>query len=146
MENRFIGRRIAQLSRSIKRTVDSEYLNRINIGLTVEEGMLVERIGRFGGKAQTKQLLDAMKVSKSTLSEVLSSLERKGYIVYARASSDKRRKNVVLTQKGQEHVERTVRVFSEFEDRLIKGISEEDLLTIERVYHRMLLNLGEEGE
>lgn len=146
MENRFIGRRIIQLSRSIKRTVDSEYLNRINIGLTVEEGMLVERIGRFGGKAQTKQLLDEMKVSKSTLSEVLSSLERKGYIVYARTSSDKRRKNVVLTQKGQEHVERTVRIFGEFEDRLIKGISEEDLLAIERVYHRMLLNLGEEGE
>ena len=145
MENKEIGRKIRHLARVIKKTADAECMNQINIGLTTMEGMAVFHIGHLGGQAQTQDILSTLRISKSTLSELLSSLEKKGYLVYARVSSDKRKKNIVLTEKGQDHIERAKKIFTEFEGKITEGLDEKDLEAFERVYQKILANIGEES-
>ena len=146
MENQFLGRKIRRLSRAIRKAVDANCLGKINLDLTAEEGMIVSRIGMLGGKVETKELLENLQVSKSTLSEVLSSLKNKEYIAYEKEQEDKRKKTIVLTEKGNEHVERANKVFQEFEETLSAGIQEEDREAFDRLYHQILKNLEEEGE
>ena len=145
MENKQIGRKVRHLARALKKTADAECMNQINLDLTTMEGMTVFRIGRLGGTVQTSELLSVLRISKSTLSELLSSLEKKGYLVYAQTTSDKRKKSIVLTQKGQEHIERANKIFTEFEKKITEGIDEKDLEAFERVYLKMLMNIGEES-
>ena len=140
-----VGRKIRHLSRVLKKAADQECENHINVGLTAMEGMMLFRIGNQGVKVETKDLLAQFRLSKSTLSELLSSLEKKGYLVYVQSAADKRKKCVVLTEKGQQHVQNAHKVFADFEKRLLQDVEEKDLEAFERIYQKILANLGEES-
>ena len=88
-----------------------------------------------------KELQEIFVLSKATISETLSGLESKGYIAVAQSEKDKRRKDIVLTPKGDSYVKNAHRKFNKLQESLVADIDEKDVETFKRVLEKMGENL-----
>lgn len=83
----------------------------------------------------------AFGISKATVSAILKSLRKKGYLVMEGDGKDDRRKRLVLTEKAygmQQEIETVLRKRGE---DMCEGISRQELKATEQVLCRMLSNL-----
>ena len=79
---------------------------------------------------------------KSTISETLSSLEERGYILFEVNPEDRRQKYLRLTEKGLARFEGVLVLFSQAEEKMTEGLSKEDIATYLRVCEQIRRNLG----
>ena len=88
-----------------------------------------------------KELQEIFVLSKATISETLSALENKEYIVVTQSLKDKRRNDIVLTPKGESYVRNAHRRFNKLQESLVADIDENDVQTFKRVLEKMGENL-----
>lgn len=88
-----------------------------------------------------KELQEIFVLSKATISETLSALEAKEYISVAQSEKDKRRKDIVLTPKGELYVKNAHKKFNKLQESLVADIDEDDVKTFKRVLEKMGENL-----
>jgi MarR family 2-MHQ and catechol resistance regulon transcriptional repressor len=72
------------------------------------------------GELQMRALRNRLRLSKATLSEVVTTLQSRGLVARRRLRSDRRAANVVLTVRGREIVER---LFPEHSRRVADAFS-----------------------
>lgn len=89
------------------------------------------------------ELAKALEVSTATVTVSLKKLERDGYIEKTTQEDDTRAKFVKLTEKGEEIVGKSQEIFEYVDKRAIEGISEEELLVLQKCLKRMYKNLEE---
>ena len=88
-----------------------------------------------------RELAEAVRVSPSTLSASLKSLESNGYIARHVDASDGRVKRISITQKGRDSVERVRAAFELVDHQLYAGFTPEEVEQVKSAYRRMLDNL-----
>jgi DNA-binding MarR family transcriptional regulator len=66
-----------------------------------------------------------LEADKMMVSEVLRTLEKKGYVIRVSHPSDKRAKSLIVTKKGLEIVERAVQLAAEFDDKFFSPLGDE---------------------
>ncbi len=80
-----------------------------------------------------------------TISITLRAMEADGYVERKIDENDKRQVNVYLTPKGKRHDEKMRNCVNEFENKAMRGFTEEEKETLENLLTRMKDNLsGEE--
>ena len=92
-----------------------------------------------------KDLEENLKISKAAISEVLTSMEKNGFIEKINDTSDARRKRVVLsseTKKVHEDIEKKI---DKLNDNLLDGISDDDLNIFIKVINKLKDNMKKEG-
>ena len=92
-----------------------------------------------------KDLEENLKISKAAISEVLTSMEKNGFIEKINDTSDARRKRVVLsseTKKVHEDIEKRI---DKLNDNLLDGISDDDLNIFIKVINKLKDNMKKEG-
>jgi len=80
-------------------------------------------------------------ISKATISAILKSLKKKGYLIMEEDARDDRRKRLVLTEKALEMQPEIEAALRKRGESMCKGISKEELMITEQVLCRMLENL-----
>lgn len=90
-----------------------------------------------------KELEDNLNIGKSTLSEILRTMEKDGLV--ERVSSG-RCKKIVMTEKSAQIDKIITRQIEETEEKLKKGISEEDVEQFICTIRKMIENMKEENE
>lgn len=82
-------------------------------------------------------------VNKSTISEVLFTMEKNGLIERAASSLDARSKNIVLTELSLQRFDEMKRVISKMNESLTKNIQKDDLSVFLSVLEQMKENMEE---
>ncbi len=73
----------------------------------------------------------------------LKKLERDGYIQKTTKKDDSRAKFVSLTEKGEDVVARSREIFAYMDQSVIRGFSEEELVTLRKFLKQMYDNVKE---
>ena len=85
--------------------------------------------------------VDEFKICRSTVTNILKLMEKKGYIRRESVPYDARLKKLVLTDTGRELHEKTKDMIDMLEEQTVEGISKEDLDTFYRVIDQVKNNV-----
>lgn len=87
-----------------------------------------------------KYLCDKTSLDKSTLTGVLSRLERDDYICRVTDEKDKRASRIILTGKDRSFLDRIPQISDDMNNIFYDGFSDEEILLFEEMLERILLN------
>lgn len=88
-----------------------------------------------------KDLEKYMKIRKSTASELVSRLERNGYVKTEKSEKDGRLKRLIVTEEGQEAHDRILCFLQAIDDQLVAGLTEEEVDTFVHLLNRLIQNM-----
>ena len=103
-------------------------------GCKIELNILNSLIG-------SKDIEAEFKICRSTVTNILKLMEKKGYIKRESVPYDARLKKLVLTDTGRELHEKTKDMIDMLEEQTVAGISKEDLDTFYRVIDQVKNNV-----
>ena len=139
MDERDIGLLIKRLADKIKISVDVLLKEQ---GLTFSQTMVVGFLcGQKDGKATQKEIEDHMQVSHPTVVGIVSRLEKNGFVTCYTDEKDRRNKIVCATDKALNTVDAMRVGRRQMEERLTKGLSEEELAEFRRMINLFCENL-----
>lgn len=116
--------------------------------LTTMHGWILGFLYRNEGRDIFQKDIEAeFQIGRSTVTNIVKLMEKKGYICRVAVPYDARLKKLVLTDTGRELQEATMHLIDELERKTVEGISEEDLETffevIDKLKENVKTNLGE---
>lgn len=85
----------------------------------------------------TTRLSELLGLKKASITQMLQSLEQKGYIGRKTSEYDKRSSIIKLTEKGQFLMRTEESVFSHFESKIHKSLTEDELLQLEHLLYKL---------
>ena len=91
---------VTMLGRSLGRRFKESYAPRLSINLSQLEAVCFDFISNRNCRSAS-DLVSEFNINKSTVSESLMSLEGKGLIKTSVSSEDKRKRDIVVTEKGR---------------------------------------------
>ena len=97
-----------------------------------------------GGQAPQCQLTAFLKVKPSTANGILDRLEEKGMVERSVSGADARRRFITLTEKGREQQALFRKNFRAAEERMLRGLTPEEVETVRSLLGRIIQNLEED--
>lgn len=91
-----------------------------------------------------KDIEQQLSINRATASKMLATMEKKGLIIREESAQDKRLKRIVLQPKALTYYENNRGLIDHLEEKMIEGISDDDLEAFERVYQKIRQNLEKE--
>lgn len=88
-----------------------------------------------------RQLSKLMHVKDSSVGRLLDRLERDQMIQRVRSKEDRRNVNILLTEEGKAKIKDLTPEGDKFNNKLIEGLTEEELRTFEKVMTTMVRNI-----
>ncbi|MCB0991344.1 MAG: MarR family transcriptional regulator [Acidimicrobiales bacterium] len=85
------------------------------------------------GEKETADLAAECDLAKGTLTGMLNTLERQGFVQRSRLDTDRRRVSVVLTDAGRATIEQTYPAFNDFEAKMLVGLDADDQRELARL-------------
>ncbi len=118
-------------------------LKRNNVGLTPEQFLLIDLLWNQGPMSQQK-LADTMQKDKNSITKIVDGLEKKGLIVRQRSETDRRSNTLILTPLAQQMKADAKEKGIFMLDRILDGISEDELRNFLTTLGKMLQNMSSE--
>lgn len=142
MKECYIGKETRKLSNQIYRRL-SHAISKVNPSLTVSQVWILNDLASHSGKyICQKDMEDWYTVRRSTMSQALSLLEKKGYISRSVSAEDARRKLLTITEKGEAVQKQLMALVREEEKSFVAGVSEEEYACFWRVLDQVQKNVG----
>jgi DNA-binding MarR family transcriptional regulator len=101
-------------------------------------------VALFGPK-KMKEIAEFLSTTKSNVTNVVDSLEKRGLVVREMDPVDRRTYRVVLTEKGKKIFEEILSNFESLLKSVLEKFSEEDLKVVSEGFNRMVEALSREG-
>lgn len=136
MNRHHIGYLIKSINDKLKTKADDD-LKRHN--LTLSQSRIVGFLTINGGKATQKEIEDFLNVSHPTVVGLVSRMEQNGMV--RSSDSDGRSKSVCLTEQATKIAKDMDETINERERKLLFGLSEEEVSSLEKTLTAMLNNL-----
>lgn len=99
------------------------------------QGHILHILTKNGCEPQQK-LLDILGIQPGSLSEILSKLEKKGYITKEKDPEDGRKTIILLTKEGEDSIE--LRNYQEHNNKLFDVLSDEEQDELRRLLIKLL--------
>lgn len=134
MEKVKLGLEIRQTSKAVKQYVQNEINENFkenDVHITLSEGMVLHYVDSHPDDVVTaKVLLKKYGLSKATMSQILTSLLRKGMIHYEVCKKDGRLKRIVLTKKAMQLQSDINTTLAESDDFFMEAFTQEESETL----------------
>ncbi len=88
-----------------------------------------------------KDIERVFEMRRSTASEILKLMERNGLITREAMETDGRLKKILLTDKAREYGDKLDEEFSRIENKIVEGVTEEELEQFYAVYDKIKGNM-----
>lgn len=127
--NQPLAFRIKSLNNQIRRLLERSAILNNDAELT---GMQYGFLGFIAGQDENtniyqKDIENRFNIRRSTASEMLKTMEKKGYIERVTDTNDTRLKRIIVTDKAKELNKETKANLEKLQKRLTKGISDKEL-------------------
>ena len=109
-------------------------------GVSVAEWAVLRRLWHEEGFTQV-DLADRMRVRKASLTSVLASLERKGFLRRIRRGEDRRKYHLFLTKRGRDLKEELLPIGVAINRKAVAGIDPEDAGLAVQILEKVIANL-----
>ena len=138
-----IGMEVRALSKYIGR-----YLNNIQsqYDITGPQGLILMYIYQTDEDVYQRDIEKFFNIRRYTATGLITSLEEKEYIIKESVMSDARLKKLVLTKKAKNAVSLVDTQVVQLEEKMLQGISEEEIQTFRKIIAKMTKNLLEDSE
>jgi DNA-binding MarR family transcriptional regulator len=94
-------------------------------------------------KISQRDLSNLMNVKDSSAGRLIDRLERDGFIERERNDADRRVIYIKLTEKGEQLISDLMPIGIQFNDDLLAGIDEQEIMIYEKVLKKMISNIAE---
>ena len=129
--NNLIFRKIGQIART----------NGVE-AVTPMHGWIMEYLYRNSDTPVFQRDIDReFSITRSTVTNILQLMERKGYIARQSVAQDARLKQLVLTEKGRQFHEDTMRAFHQTDEYVAGLLTEEENTELLRLLNKLYLGL-----
>jgi len=137
-----VGHEIKAISNLIKRHICNNHANGKCGNLSEIQGLIIGYLhnNRFKDVFQ-KDIEERFTMRRSTVTGVLQSMERNGYIIREKVPYDARLKKIILTEKAINLYNHVMQEIEKFEKRITKNVSEEELEVFIQVLNKFKKNL-----
>lgn len=115
-------------------------------GLTISQARALHVIGIHGGGMTQKELERELGVSHPTIVGLVSRMEENGFVCVAVDPGDRRNKIVSFAEKAHKHGIAIRYQRFEIDDRLLRGMTEEEIRETERLLNIMYHNIEDWDE
>ena len=120
-------------------------LREMGVPLTPEQFMLIDILWNQGEMSQ-QELADQMHKDKNSVTKLVDAIERKGFVVRRQNANDRRSNTLVLTEKAEILKPGAKQKGISILDKMLEGISEEELRTFLSTLHKLNANMVSEKE
>ena len=114
-----------------------------NIDITPVQGRILMFIDESKAVTATDIVERFKSINKSTLSEILNTMEKNDYISRSCSSGDSRKKNIELTNKSREIVSLLKKNFDRVAHRVVDDISKEEYENFKSILNKMERNIDD---
>ena len=139
-ENYRLGKYLLETSHQLKLYLDEAFGDSGLNGLQARILGFVEYNDWQGKDVYQKDIEAEFKIRRSSVSSVLDTMEKNGFIRRVSVLSDARLKKLVLTDKARQVGETHRNKISEFDAGLEAGLTEEELQTLKDLLSRVIGN------
>ncbi|TBL80000.1 MarR family winged helix-turn-helix transcriptional regulator [Paenibacillus thalictri] len=136
--------KLERMQRRIHRKFLSEWNAISPMKLTIHQAIVLQTLAR-GGLHTVTELADIVCISCGGLTILCDKLEEKGLVVRVRDETDRRLVNMQITDQGRKLVQSIVGLKGELVERMLDGLSTQDMSTLDSIYTKVLRNLGEQN-
>jgi MarR family transcriptional regulator, transcriptional regulator for hemolysin len=142
MANKSLGREliedIAAFTRKLRATFDAQVRER---NMTLPRARVFFNLNKKDGINQ-RELADRLELETPTLVRILDAMEGQGYVERRVAGSDRRAKEIYMTDSGRVVAAEVEELAEDVRGQIISGIPESDLRTTLNVIRAMQANLA----
>lgn len=136
-----IGLLLKRIHESIRQRADRSLKQD---GLTMAQARILFCLGsRQERKTAPRDLEEIFRVSQPTMAGILKRLERKGFLITSTDPDDRRSKNILPTPKAKAFFRRMYLHRTRFDQTLVQGFTEEEVLQFRHLLIRVLRNLDD---
>lgn len=143
MMERKIGRLLKMIS-DRKQAEGNVALKKKN--LTFIQSQVIRYLYHHGGKATQKDIETYLGVSHPTVVGIVSRMEKNGFLICSTDPVDRRQKNVEMTQAAADVQHQIIAEMKAADEKMLKGLSEEEVQELYRMLEIMYRNISEEAE
>lgn len=111
------------------------------IGINCGHIWLISLVYLKDGKVEIKELVKQLEKKKSTVTEMINTLEKNGFLVKYQSKEDKRVYYVETTTKAEEMKPQIMDIIKGIKDKLLNSFSEEDQEVFNKHLNRMINNI-----
>ncbi len=115
------------------------------LGLHRTQHMLLNYLMRSDGAPSQKQIAESFNVTPAAIAMSLKKMEKNGLIERRSSETDNRVNVITVSEKGKELLERTRMIFTQIDEAMFDGVTDEDYDEMKRIFGIMtdnLLNIG----
>ena len=136
-----VGFEIRRLDHTISRTIEAEGIDEIPL----MNGWIMRYLYENRKKdIFQKDIEKFFSIGRSTVTNIIQILEKKGYVRRESVEYDARLKKVILTEQGIESHEKIEAIIGCLNHRMIQGIEDDDLQVFLRVADQIRRNVEKE--
>ena len=140
MEREEIGKSVQKMSRKIKRTLDETFLN---YGITGVQASILKFIHKKSQsqKVYARDIEIEFDMRRATIAGILQLMEQNKLIVRKSGENDCRLKEIILTDKAKEIIQKLDVAIKEVEKKLTINISKEEISNFLNTIEKLSKNL-----
>lgn len=136
-----LGFHIRELALLLSRKMDQE-ANAHEVGhLTHPQAMVIHLIYHNKREIYQKDIEEALSIRKPTASQLIDRMEKSGLVERHVSKQDKRRNQIVLTEKAIESTKKIHLILDDIESQLQEKLSEEEIQSFLHVIKTMKTNI-----
>jgi DNA-binding MarR family transcriptional regulator len=142
-KNKPLGAQLRDTSHCIKYFIDGSLNKSIKEKLTGIEGMTMEFLALHENEEVTaSHYMKVANISKATVSQILTGMEKKGLIKMEPSKKDKRKKVISFTKKGREVSDSFDKAFIKINCQIEKGLTDKDKKELVRLLNKIKNNVS----
>lgn len=140
---RHLGYEVKTLARMMRQCIDNTEFMKTNEQMTGMQGWVLGYFSRHEGQEIFQRDMESeFRVRRSTMTQLLNTMEKGGLIERVACDKDKRLKKIVPTPLAREYMRRSDEAINEAETKLTRGFSQQELDTFYSFIERCKNNLG----
>lgn len=121
----------------------NKHFKKHNIDLNKEQFIVLKILSKFNGKPQHDLAL-ITESNKTSLSRLISTMEKKGFISRKSIKTDKRVKHIYLTNLGEKTYLAALPILNKTVEELLEGISDSEITQSIKTLKKIQLNITKE--
>ena len=141
-----IGKCILETAHQLKVALDASFEDAALNGLQARILCFIEKKDMAGNCVYQKDIEAEFKIRRSSVSSVLDTMEKNGYVIRKQTQQDARLKQLVLTEKAKEMSQQHRDAIDRFEENLVKNMTEQETETLKYLLNKVLGNTVSRGD